>query len=59
MVRNRRLDILYANALGYGLYSEMYRNPIRPANSARFVFLDPQAPGFFLDRDAAADRGAV
>jgi hypothetical protein len=54
MVRNRRLDILYANALGYGLYSEMYRNPIRPANSARFVFLDPQAPGFFLDWDAAA-----
>lgn len=40
MVRNRRLDILYANTLGYALYSEMYRNPIRPANPARYLFLD-------------------
>jgi len=56
MVRNRRLDILYANRLGYGLYSEVYRDPIRPANPARFVFLDPRAPEFFLDWDTAANN---
>lgn len=48
MVRNRRLDILYANTLGHALYSEMYRNPVRPANPARFLFLD-QSPGIFTD----------
>lgn len=55
MVRNRRLDILHANTLGRGLYSEMYRTPIRPANPARFVFLDPGASEFFLDLDTAAE----
>jgi transcriptional regulator with XRE-family HTH domain len=55
MVRNRRLDILYANELGYGFYSEMYRNPARPANPARFVFLDPRAHEFFLDWETAAN----
>src|SRR2546427_7040145 len=41
-VRNGRLDILAANQLGYALYSEMYFSPVRPANTARFVFLDPE-----------------
>lgn len=53
MVRNRRLDVLYANTLGYAFYSEMFRNPIRPANPARFVFLDSSAPEFFLDWSTA------
>ena len=30
-VRNARLDILAANALGYALYSEVVVNPVRPA----------------------------
>jgi hypothetical protein len=38
-VGNGRLDILAANQLGYALYADMYVNPIRPANHARFVFL--------------------
>jgi len=55
LVRNRRLDILYANRLGYGLCSEMYRDPIRPANPARFVFFDPRSRDFFVDWNRAAD----
>ena len=50
-VRNGRLDILAANQLGFALYSEMYVGPHRPANTARFVFLDPRAPSFYLDWD--------
>lgn len=58
MVRNRRLDILYANRLGYALYSEMYRNPIRPANPARFMFLD-QPEGIFADGSERAEYDMV
>ncbi|HRA51877.1 helix-turn-helix domain-containing protein, partial [Actinotalea sp.] len=43
VVRNDRLDILAVNALGRALYSELYRDPVRPANHARFAFLDPRA----------------
>jgi transcriptional regulator with XRE-family HTH domain len=48
-VRNRRLDILHANPLAEALYSELYRSPIRPVNSARFAFLDPRAKQFYGD----------
>ncbi len=53
-LRNRRLDILYTNQLGYALYFEPYRDPVRPANSARFVFLDPRATEFYIDWENAA-----
>jgi transcriptional regulator with XRE-family HTH domain len=55
-VRNGRLDILAANRLGYALYSEMYVGPVRPANTARFIFLDPRrATNFFVDWERAAN----
>ena len=54
-VRNGRRDILAANRLGYALYSEMYLDPARPVNVARFVFLSPRARVFFLDWERAAD----
>jgi transcriptional regulator with XRE-family HTH domain len=55
-VRNGRLDILAANQLGYALYSELYVGPVRPANTARFVFLDPErATNFFVDWERAAN----
>jgi MmyB-like transcription regulator ligand binding domain len=54
-VRNGRRDILAANRLGYGLYSELYLDPIRPLNIARFVFLDPRAQTFFIDWPTAAN----
>ena len=54
-VRNGRLDLLAANQLGYALYS-MEVSSGRPANGARFVFLDPRAEGFYLDWDRVANE---
>jgi len=58
-VGNGRLDILYANPLFEALYSELYRDPARPVNTARFMFLDLRARTFYPDwernmRDAVA-----
>ena len=33
----------------------MYADPVRPANTARFAFLDPKANEFFRDWDRVAD----
>jgi transcriptional regulator with XRE-family HTH domain len=54
MVNNGRLDILYTNAIGEALYSEHLQDPVRPANSARFLFLDPRARSFYLDWETVA-----
>jgi transcriptional regulator with XRE-family HTH domain len=54
-VRNERLDILAANALGYALYSEMFASQGRPANTARFIFLDPRGRDFYPDWNKAAN----
>jgi transcriptional regulator with XRE-family HTH domain len=54
-VRNARHDLLAANRLGFALYSELLTDPIRPANNARFVFLNPKSHEFFVDWDRAAD----
>lgn len=54
-VRNGRRDILAANRLGYALYSEIFVDPVRPANVARFVFLSPRAREFFPDWEGAAN----
>jgi hypothetical protein len=53
-LRNDRLDILGGNQLGFALYSEMFVNPVRPVNTARFVFLDPRARDFYVEWDRAA-----
>jgi transcriptional regulator with XRE-family HTH domain len=55
VVQNGRLDILGANALGRALYSEMYADPARPVNHARFVFLNPRAHDFYVNWDRAAN----
>ncbi|KQQ03731.1 MULTISPECIES: helix-turn-helix transcriptional regulator [unclassified Rathayibacter] len=54
-VSNIRMDLVAANALGYALYSEMYRGAARPANHSRFIFLDPRAHSFYPDWERAAD----
>ncbi|MEA2323864.1 MAG: hypothetical protein QOD81_3714 [Solirubrobacteraceae bacterium] len=53
-VGNDRLDILATNELGRALFSELYAAPTRPANFARFCFLDPRAETFYPDWDGAA-----
>ena len=52
-LRNGRFDVLAANDLGRALYSPLYEQADRGEhpNSARFLFLDPAAPDFFVDYD--------
>jgi len=54
-VVNGRLDILTANDLGLALFSPIFANPVRPANTARFAFLDPGATEFFREWDKVAN----
>jgi len=59
-VGNDRLDVLATNALARALFSELYAAGTRPANHARFLFLDPRAEAFHVDWDrAASDTVAI
>jgi transcriptional regulator with XRE-family HTH domain len=53
-VRNGRLDVLATNPLGAALYSDLFADPVRPPNTARFLFLNPRAAEFFIDWDKVA-----
>ena len=55
-VHNDRLDFLAANRLGYALYSEFFTDPVRPANSARFMFLNSRSRDFYPDWEQIADN---
>jgi hypothetical protein len=48
-VRNGRMDILAANRLGRALFSPVLTSPAQPANTARFLFLDPGAAQFYVN----------
>jgi transcriptional regulator with XRE-family HTH domain len=54
-VRNGRLDVLSANRLGDALYSELFTDPVRPINMARFIFLNARATQFFRDWEGIAN----
>ena len=54
IVRNSRVDYLAANPLGRALYAPLFDSPERPANSARFTFLDPAAQEFYVDWERTA-----
>ena len=54
-VRNGRMDLLAANRLARAFYAEVYADPQRPANLARFAFLDQRARRFYPDWDLLAD----
>jgi transcriptional regulator with XRE-family HTH domain len=53
-VRNGRSDFLAGNRLGRALYAPIFKDPVRPANTARFTFLDPHAKEFYADWDRIA-----
>jgi transcriptional regulator with XRE-family HTH domain len=55
LVQNGRLDILGANQLARALYSELFRDSIRPVNHARFNFLNPRARDLYPDWERGAD----
>jgi transcriptional regulator with XRE-family HTH domain len=53
-VGNGRADVLAANPLAQALYAPMFDDPARPANHARFAFLNPGARDFWRDWDRIA-----
>jgi hypothetical protein len=55
IVGNNRSDLLAANHLGRALYADVYADPTRPPNFARFTFFDSAAQRFYPDWDLAAD----
>lgn len=59
-VRNGRHDILAMNQLARALYSPVLADPRRPANTTRFVYLQPdKAREFFVDYDRIANDAAA
>jgi hypothetical protein len=58
-VRNGRLDVLAINQLGRALYAPVFEDPHRPANMARFNFLDPRSTDFYPDWDDSADTSVA
>ncbi|MGV9929623.1 helix-turn-helix transcriptional regulator [Streptomyces olivaceoviridis] len=54
-VRNNRMDILAANPLARALLSEVFEQ--EPANTCRFVFLDPRATRLYPDWERVARDG--
>jgi transcriptional regulator with XRE-family HTH domain len=59
-VRNGRHDIVAMNQLARALYSPVLADPRRPANTTRFVYLEPEAAReFFVDYDRVANDAAA
>jgi transcriptional regulator with XRE-family HTH domain len=58
-VRNGRHDIVAMNQLARALYSPVLADPRRPANTTRFVYLDPAAEEFFVDYQRIANDAAA
>ncbi len=59
-IRNGRHDILAMNQLARALYSPVLADPRRPANTTRFVYLNPEAAEqFFVDYDKVARDAAA
>ncbi|MEW2295165.1 helix-turn-helix domain-containing protein [Streptomyces sp. NPDC006743] len=53
-IRNGRLDVLAVNDLGRDLYAPLFAGPARPANLARFRFLDDGARDLCPDWEGTA-----
>jgi len=59
-IRNGRHDVLAMNQLARALYSPVLADPRRPANTTRFVYLQPEAAReFFVDYDRIANDAAA
>lgn len=54
-IRNGRLDIVAANALGRALYAPVLDEPAWKGNIARFNFLDERAAAYFPDYAGSMD----
>lgn len=59
-IRNGRHDILAVNQRARALYSPVLATPGRPANTTRFIYLEPDAAReFFVDYDQVARDAAA
>jgi hypothetical protein len=64
-VRNARHDIIAMNSMGAALYAPVLESAAsgptsrRPANTTRFIYLDPAAREFFVDFDRMAVDAAA
>ncbi|MGO4385135.1 helix-turn-helix domain-containing protein [Specibacter sp. RAF43] len=58
-VQNGRLDVLAANDLGRALYADVFEDPMRPANFARFAFFNPRSKSLYPDWNQAADTSVA
>lgn len=58
-VRNRRLDVLGANALGQAVFSGLLQSPVAQSNErpnlARYLFLDPGSQTFYREWEKVAN----
>jgi transcriptional regulator with XRE-family HTH domain len=55
LIRNGRFDVLAMNQLARALYSPLLVDARRPANTARFIYLEPEAArALFVDYDQIA-----
>lgn len=55
IVNDGSLNLMAANTLGRALFAPVLADEARPANHARFNFLNPRAHDFWLDWERAAD----
>jgi transcriptional regulator with XRE-family HTH domain len=58
-VRNGRHDIVAMNRMARALYAPVLADPRRPANTTRFIYLDPAAQDFFVDWEQVANDAAA
>ncbi len=58
-ITNQRQDMIATNHLARALYSPMYRDPRRPVNHSRFIFLDSAAATVYPDWERAADTNVA
>jgi transcriptional regulator with XRE-family HTH domain len=54
-IRNWKADFVGTNRLGRALYAPVFDDPVRPANTARFAFLNPRAGDFYRDWEQTAN----
>ncbi|QXV57037.1 helix-turn-helix transcriptional regulator [Amycolatopsis sp. TNS106] len=60
LIGNGRYDVLATNHLARALYAPVLADPRRPANTARFLYLNPEAAReFFVDYEQVASAVAT
>jgi transcriptional regulator with XRE-family HTH domain len=56
VVQNGAMDVVAMNTLGRALFAPMFEDARRPANFARFLFLDPAAPRFYQQWEDSSEQ---